>query len=160
MAHFNPSKFPVKNTRNDKTKQLNSGDNKVGTAVPQMTVVDRGMPRPWRIGLLIMQMQVELIFDLTETVLIGRSYPETEPFHGVDLSPFNAYEMGISRQHALLRLEKEHVVLIDKNSANGTLLNDERLAADEPYPVRNGDRVQFGVMEVKIELLMNPFELN
>lgn len=145
-------------SQNSQTKKLNATLG-VDVAIPQTTPLDRGMPRPWRIGLLIIAMQVELVFDLTEDLIIGRSHSDTELFKGIDLSPFNGYEMGVSRRHAIIRLENEKVVLVDNNSANGTLINEERIEPGKPYPVRNGDLLRLGMMNVKIEFLTNPMEL-
>lgn len=120
--------------------------------------LDLSAARPWRVGLNIHDRGVELIFDLTEELPIGRSYPETEYFDGLDLGPFGAYEYGISRRHALLRLHNNHIALMDTESANGTFINDHRLEPNEVYPLRNGDQVKFGMLAVTVNLLINPFE--
>jgi pSer/pThr/pTyr-binding forkhead associated (FHA) protein len=48
----------------------------------------------------------------------------------------------VSRQHARLRREGRAVLLEDLGSANGTFLNDERLAGSAP--LRDGDRISVG----------------
>ncbi len=113
---------------------------------------------PWRISFSIEALQIELIFELTDEIIIGRSYPDTQLFNGIDLSPFNGYELGISRKHASLTSIKDQITLTDHQSANGTLLNQEQLRNGEAYPVRNGDHIQLGTMQFRIYFLTNPFE--
>lgn len=142
----------------DHTKKFDTTQN-VEVALPKTGLLDRGTPRPWRIGLFIPNMQVELVVDLTDELSIGRSNSDFESFKGIDLSPFNGYELGVSRRHAVLALKNERVVIIDNESANGTFLNDDRIEPNRPYPVRNGDRLRFGMLDMKVGLLMNPIEL-
>jgi two-component system cell cycle response regulator len=49
---------------------------------------------------------------------------------------------GISRQHAQLQVQGSQVMLQDLGSANGTLVNEERI--DEPVPLADGDLVRVG----------------
>ena len=100
----------------DQTKKFTT-DSNINLATRQTSILDKGTPRPWRIGITILSMGIQIILDLTENVAIGRSYPETELFQGVDLSPFNAYDLGISRRHALLALDGDRVVIVDNDSA-------------------------------------------
>lgn len=140
------------------TRRFDLGEKTAETAVPQIKPVDMGMPRPWRIALTIQDMQIQLVFDLTQTMTVGRTHPDSELFPDIDLTPFNAEDLGVSRQHLDLMLHEDRVVMVDKQSANGTYLNGERLEPNQVYPLRNGDEVELGVMKVKVELLMNPFE--
>ena len=68
----------------------------------------------------------------------------------IDLTPFRAYEAGVSRLHATLLLEKEKVEIVDLGSANGTRLNGSRIAAHDPHPLKNGDILSLGNLEVRI----------
>jgi diguanylate cyclase (GGDEF)-like protein len=49
---------------------------------------------------------------------------------------------SISRTHAELRNQGDHVLLVDLGSTNGTFVNDERVEA--PYTLRNGDLLKIG----------------
>ena len=53
-------------------------------------------------------------------------------------------DRAISRHHAELRMTAEGVLLRDLNSTNGTFLNQYRLPPELPYPIKNGDEIQFG----------------
>ncbi|EMC92130.1 hypothetical protein BAUCODRAFT_126141 [Baudoinia panamericana UAMH 10762] len=55
----------------------------------------------------------------------------------------------VSRQHAELRYNPfrpvdQQVTIIDKDSMHGTYVNDERLDAHSPCPLRSGDLIRFG----------------
>lgn len=109
--------------------------------------------RPWRVSFNIQHSKVELVFEVIDQIFIGRSARPDQSFDGIDLSPFEGHEMGISRLHAEIRREKEHVVLIDKGSSNGTLLNQQKLEEDTPYVIRHGDEIWFGKMSVSVNFL-------
>jgi hypothetical protein len=62
----------------------------------------------------------------------------------VDLTEFDGYVMGVSRQHALIRSTGSEYVLIDLQSSNGTWLNGQRIVPDKPYPLPSGTAVYLG----------------
>ncbi len=62
----------------------------------------------------------------------------------IDLTPFQAYESGVSRLHAILLLENERVSITDLGSANGTRINGDRITAHAPYPIQDGDIISLG----------------
>ena len=114
--------------------------------------------RPWRAALTIMEVDIQIVFDITNSIVLGRSYPSTEMFKGVDLSPFNAYEMGVSREHAVLLLQENQVILRDNDSSNGTLLNNKRLKPNTKYVLQSGDLVNLAKMALRFDLLYYPFD--
>jgi pSer/pThr/pTyr-binding forkhead associated (FHA) protein len=127
------------------------------TASPEMKALDRGMIRPWRIALKLMQLQMEMIVDLSGVMSVGRSHPESGFRPDIDLGPFNGGEMGVSREHLFLKLDGEQVVVVDNKSANGTKLNGEWLKPEQAYVIRHGDELTLGLMNLQIQLLTNPF---
>ncbi len=139
------------------TRNLNLGEDDNALASQEIKAIDHGMPRPWKVGLRIIDKENRLIFDMDREMVIGRMDPEHEVYPDVDLGPYNAEELGVSREHLYLKLDGDRIVAADNNSSNGTLLNRERMKPRENYPIRDGDELQFGLMKVKIELLMNPF---
>jgi hypothetical protein len=64
---------------------------------------------------------VKIDVPLNQESFIGRSSTE-EPL-AVDLTPFNAHVLGVSRKHAMLKPVANGCCLIDLKSTNGTLLN-------------------------------------
>jgi hypothetical protein len=127
------------------------------TADPEIKAIDLGMPRPWRISLRIIQLQMQMIFDLDRTMVVGRAFPEQNIYPDIDLAAFNAGDLGVSREHLVLVLDGDRVLIADNHSANGTRLNGEWLKPTERYPVRNGDEITLGLMKLQIEFLSDPF---
>jgi FHA domain len=85
-------------------------------------------------------------FDLSgQQVLVGRRSRSRGIEPGVDLTgpPEDA---GVSHSHALFVAIPDGWSVVDLDSANGTYINDasEQIAANEPVPLKAGDRVHVG----------------
>lgn len=102
-----------------------------------------------------MHVQVCQVFNLADLCVIGRAHGDELP--DIDLQPFKADEMGVSRRHLTLGLEDDRVVAVD-SGYNGTWLNGEKMQPEQPYPIRHGDKFRLGMLQLQIEFLMNPFE--
>jgi pSer/pThr/pTyr-binding forkhead associated (FHA) protein len=61
-------------------------------------------------------------------------------------------DLQVSRNHAAIIVGDNDVSVEDTKSANGTFVNGTR-AADKPVTLKNGDRVAFGTVEFKVELM-------
>ncbi len=68
----------------------------------------------------------------------------------IDLTPFNAQEFGVSRQHARLDARENPPVLHDLGSYNGTYINGERLEEENPGKLESGDEIQLGRLKMRI----------
>jgi hypothetical protein len=89
---------------------------------------------------------------LTEFTL-GRSSEDQPILPDIDLAPYHAYDYGVSRLHASIELSQPFATLVDFGSANGTLLNGQKMTPNKPYPITHGDIFSLGKM--KIQLLVN-----
>lgn len=94
----------------------------------------------------------QLQFDLSAPIWIGRSDPEVGFWPRLDLTADGGVEMGVSRRHALIEPGTAGVVLVDKGSANGTWVDEERLQAERPFPLPRKCQVRFGNLRVHIHL--------
>jgi pSer/pThr/pTyr-binding forkhead associated (FHA) protein len=81
---------------------------------------------------------------------LGRSIEGQAVIPDVDLDKYEAYDAGISRMHAELRLAEDGVYVVDLDSSNGTLINGKRLTAQEPEPINHGDILQLGRLRLQI----------
>lgn len=90
-----------------------------------------------------------LLFPTNEMVL-GRLDPASGDVPGLDLSPYAAYQMGISRRHAVIRREMDQLFLVDLGSRNGTFLNGKRLSPHEANKLHDGDEVRLGKMSLRL----------
>jgi hypothetical protein len=82
--------------------------------------------------------------------MIGRKDPASGIVPDLDLTPHGALEKGVSRNHAVLRRGEDVLSIIDLDSANGTYLNGQRLAAHQPRLLRDGDEIRLGKLVLHI----------
>jgi hypothetical protein len=68
----------------------------------------------------------------------------------IDLVPFDAIQMGVSRRHAMIRREDEGYKLIDLDSTNGTWINGQRLTPYKPYQLTSGDVIRLSRLNLLV----------
>lgn len=83
-------------------------------------------------------------------LLIGRRDSVTGIEPDLDLTPFSALEKGVSRVHAAFRRGEDVLSVVDLESANGTFLNGQRLAPNQPRLLRDGDEIRLGKLVMHI----------
>jgi hypothetical protein len=86
-----------------------------------------------------------------KTYTIGRVNDDLPVVPDIDLSEFQAYERGVSRLHATINLSDQPTIM-DLGSSNGTWLNGERIEAHKPLPIKQGDILTLGKMNIQIFL--------
>lgn len=91
-----------------------------------------------------------LVLKPAEQITIGRLDAEQNITPDVDLTPYSAVEKGVSRIHAIIIRSEDGLLLIDKGSANGTHLNGQRLVAQQPRVLRDGDEIRLGKLVARI----------
>jgi len=79
-----------------------------------------------------------------QPLAIGRSDPNSNETPDIDFQPYGASEMGVSRQHAILRRTQQTITVVDQGSVNHTYINGEKVHAHEVRVIRDGDEVRFG----------------
>ena len=88
--------------------------------------------------------------ELNREYLIGRQHKSQPILPDIDLTPFNAYEWGISRLHASLSVYEDRITITDIGSANGTWHAGKRLQPDKPYALKHGDVLHLGKLKIQI----------
>ncbi len=83
---------------------------------------------------------------------LGRISDNQPIMPDIDLTKFKAYENGVSRLHAVVRLEERRVILMDLGSANGTYVNGIRLTPNMAQQIRHGDTVSIGKLKMQVIL--------
>jgi hypothetical protein len=81
--------------------------------------------------------------------IVGRVSEGQSILPDIDLEPFAAYESGVSRLHARIRLDDHTMWITDLGSANGTRLNNEKLAPHQDYPLSNKDMIRLGRLNIQ-----------
>ncbi len=90
-----------------------------------------------------------------EETILGRYDGSSMSTPTVDLTPFGAYENGVSRIHAAIRRGEDTLTLVDLGSVNGTHLNGQRLIPNQPRVLRDGDEVRLGKLVCHIYFKTN-----
>ncbi len=104
---------------------------------------------------MILRLEIEeaptplLITPKAETTL-GRRDPTTGTQPDVDLSAYAGYRLGVSRNHAVIRLKNRLLEIFDLGSSNGTSVNGVRLAPHQPHVLRDGDEIMLGKMMIRV----------
>jgi pSer/pThr/pTyr-binding forkhead associated (FHA) protein len=85
-----------------------------------------------------------------EEVTLGRANEGQSILPDVDLTDYQAYQQGVSRLHASLRIQGRQVKVVDLASANGTRINGKKIPPNEPRIVYHGDVLSLGKLKVQI----------
>lgn len=91
-----------------------------------------------------------IILTPTKETVLGRADMSNPRQPDLDLTPFGALEMGVSRIHAIISRSEDTLTLVDMGSANGTHLNGQRLVPDQPRLLRDGDEIRLGKLVVHV----------
>jgi serine/threonine protein kinase len=75
-------------------------------------------------------------------LIMGRNHGSNRV--DIDLNPYNATELGISRRHTRFSKEGEIWLIDDLGSMNGTMVDKIRLKPGTPYRLKNGDVIHCG----------------
>jgi hypothetical protein len=96
------------------------------------------------ITLFLQGSKTPLMLRLTKQTTLGRSHKASPKKPDVDLTPYNAYEKGVSRIHLAIQWHDGQLTIMDLGSANGTWLNRRRLTPNKVEPVSDGDEIRLG----------------
>ena len=104
------------------------------------------------ISLYILETSHIIAFSERTEFTLGR-VSENQPIEpDVDLTPYNAFDSGVSRLHAVIRQNGGNVILVDLASSNGTYINGIRIRPNVEQLLRHGDIVALGKLKIQIAL--------
>jgi len=90
-----------------------------------------------------------------ENYVVGRLDPNRGNYPDIDLSSLDA-RASVSRRHARFYRQGDQFFLEDLGSLNGTHIIDgeraSRIYPKEPYPIKNGSKVRFGMITGVVEI--------
>ena len=85
-----------------------------------------------------------LLLSTERKAVLGRLSPDTRVQLTIDLTPYQAYELGVSRVHASISYDGSSFILQDLGSTNGTTLNGNSLMPNSRYVLHSGDEICLG----------------
>jgi len=130
------------------TQRFNSATSEL-EAVPAPEKINQG--QAWISLHLLDSGQILPISDRNEFTL-GRVSENQPIMPDIDLSPFKAFDNGVSRLHAVIRNNGGNVIIMDLGSANGTYINGTRIVSNIEQTLRHGDMVALGKLKMQIVL--------
>jgi len=84
---------------------------------------------------------------LEDEFVIGRITEATEE-KVVDLTFYNAFNLGVSRRHLMVRRAGDGYEVTDLNSTNGTWVDGQRLVLQQPLTIKSGSQIRLGNMRI------------
>jgi hypothetical protein len=115
------------------------------------------LKQPWRVVLEMLQGEKRLVLglDLYGDVILGRG--ESRPgLIVVDMEPYDAVKLGVSRVHAMLRPTKSHLYLIDQGSTNGTTVNGASVQNGLLNSLKDEDVIALGDLILMVKTIAKP----
>ncbi len=123
--------------------------------VPQQIDIDSAGDRPvWRVRFDLATDHTQRFgLDINGEVILGRNMDAPNL---IDLSRFGADELGVSRQHLMLRPTATDLFVVDLGSTNGTLCNNEAIEINSKYALVNGDTLTLGRLHFVVHIIKRP----
>lgn len=84
--------------------------------------------------------------------ILGRLTDDSLILPDIDLTPYRASASGVSRLHAVVKRRENKVLVMDLSSSNGTYINGRRIPPDVEEPLRHGDIIMLGALQIQILL--------
>lgn len=94
--------------------------------------------------------------DDVERIVMGRPDPETNELPDVNLEKYGGLDKGVSRRHAAIVRRDGSLHLMDMGSPNGTYLNGQKLVANQPRVLRDGDDIRLGHLVMRVTFYRGP----
>lgn len=136
------------------TRHLNMDD--IPAAPPKSGTGPLEYAMPWIIEFRVIGTASMMQVLVTESMTMGRGDKDKKRTPDIDLQPYQAYEMGVSRHHAVITARNSRVTIRDLNSSNGTFLNDGRLEPEKEYRLHHGDVLRLGMLELQVLFVVMP----
>jgi len=125
------------------SKQIHANTGSFGFTPPGASI------KPGQVALSIAGTLQPLLLEGRPEYSLGRESTDPQVMV-VNLNPYGAREKGVSRIHALLRIDQHQLMLVDLGSTNGTRLNGTLVSANKPVKLENGDEIQLGKLSFKV----------
>lgn len=88
-----------------------------------------------------------------DSILLGRELAgQMTDVAMLDLAQAGGADKGISRQHAVIKIEGHQILLSDLGSTNGTFINGRRLAPNILYPFDPAENLRLGAMAINLKI--------
>ena len=97
----------------------------------------------------IMDDDEPLVIKNAQEIYLGRLL-KSPSRQFINLEPYQALKLGVSRLHARISKEYSSVFIEDLNSKNGTWVNEKRVPSGEKIQLNHFDKIQLGHLHIVI----------
>jgi CheY-like chemotaxis protein len=104
----------------------------------------------WDVELKLSDPAQSVTFIVESQILLGRTPNGSGDMTSVDLTPYNAVELGVSRRHGVLVNEGDSLTYYDLGGGNGSALNQTALQPQETVKLQTGDILTLGNLRAEI----------
>lgn len=87
-------------------------------------------------------------FSASNHMTLGRRDAFQTNLHLFDLEPYDALQLGVSREHCQLTTKWGQLFVVDIGSTNGTMLNDRLLKPYQPYVITRNATLRLGRLSI------------
>jgi hypothetical protein len=115
------------------------------------------LDKPWRIWLELYAKDKRMYMglDLYGDVILGRG--KSQPGRIIlDLEPYGAHAMGVSREHVMLRPTRTRLFAIDRGSTNSTSVNGVHSGPGVATRLNDEDLMTLGNMIIMVHVIDRP----
>lgn len=142
--------------KDKRTRHLPEVPQASGQSMPARVTGPLDEVLPWVVEFRVVGTASTIQVRVTEHMTIGREDAGAGTAPDINLSPYGAHVLGVSRRHAVIDTEDNHLVIRDEHSANGTRLNGYAVNPGQAYRLRHGDEVTFGQLHVQVLFAVVP----
>lgn len=104
-----------------------------------------------QLTLYILSTRQQIVVPIKDKAILGRSNEvESDGTVHIDLSPFLAYQLGVSRRHLKLVREEDKVMAYDLSSSNGSFVNGDKISSSRGRPLKDGDELTLGSLSMRV----------
>lgn len=111
----------------------------------------RGQLTGHQVAFYVDEFEKPIIVPVAGELILGRQPPDTSATARLDLTPYRAVQLGLSRIHAAIRRNGRGFEIVDLGSTNGTRLNQVALEPYIPNALTAGDRLRLALMWLTID---------
>ena len=87
---------------------------------------------------------------LKDKIVVGRALSKPGETLDLDLTPYNAAQLGGARRHVMITKEGNMLKVVDLGSTNGTYLNGVQRHPNQPRVLRTGDNLNLGQLVLTV----------
>ena len=107
-------------------------------------------PSDAEVALCIVDTRQIILLEDREEFTLGRSAEGQPIMPDIDLAPYHAYENGVSRLHASVKIQGKSLTATDLGSVNGTRLNGQKIPPHKPCVLNHGDILTLGKLKLQV----------